>query len=151
MELPQNLIHFIEEKLEMKNMALPWNYPSLDNFDAFQAGYRFNANTLEDVTGIEGEFDVNWFVICSNYFDDPFFINILEIESEFPVYFAQHGQGQWVPIKISENISLFSNQLKQIKELENNKDLLLDKLKTQFDLENKLWKEVYESTFEDEE
>jgi hypothetical protein len=151
MELPQKIRNFIEERTEMTNMALPWNYPSIDKFDYFQAGYRFNANTLENLTGQKGEFDENWFVVCSNYFDDPFFIDISETEKDYPVYYAQHGAGSWTPIKISENISIFSNQLKEIKELEDNKDLLLAKLKNEFDLENKLWKEVYESTLEDED
>ncbi len=151
MELPQKIRNFIEERTEMTNMALPWNYPSIDKFDDFQAGYRFNANTLENLTGQKGEFDENWFVVCSNYFDDPFFIDISETENDYPVYYAQHGAGSWTPIKISENITEFSNQLKEIKELEDDRDLLLDKLKNEFDLENELWKEVYESTLEDED
>ncbi len=151
MELPQKIRDFIEEKTEMTNMALPWNYPSIDKFNDFQAGYRFNSITLENLTGLKGEFDKNWFVICSNYFDDPFFIDISETENDYPVYYAQHGAGSWTPIKISENITEFSNQLKEIKELEDNTDLLLDKLKNEFDLENELWKEVYESTLEDED
>lgn len=149
MELPQKIRNFIEEKTELTNMALPWNYPSVDKFDDFQAGYRFNANTLENLTGQKEGFDENWFVVCSNYFDDPFFINISE--SDFPVYYAQHGAGSWTPIKISENITEFANQLKEIKKLEDNRDLLLNILKTEFDLENELWKEVYESTLEDED
>ena len=151
MELPQEISDFIEEKTEMANTALPWNYPSIDNFNDFQAGYRYNAITLESLIGEKGGFDENWFVICSNYFDDPFFIDISEIENGFPIYYAQHGAGSWTPIKISGNINEFSNQLKEIKEIEENRDLLLEKLKIEFDLENELWKEVYESTLEDEE
>jgi len=151
MKLPQKIRNFIEEKTEMTNMTLPWNYPSIDKFNDFQAGYRFNAKTLENLTGQKGEFDENWFVICSNYFDDPFFIDISETENDYPVYYAQHGAGSWASIKISENITEFSNELKEIKELEDNRDLLLNKLKNEFDLENDLWKEVYESTLEDED
>jgi len=151
MELPYVIKNFIIEKTEMTNACLPWNYPSLDKFNEFQAGYRYNAITFESLTGKNGGFDENWFVICSNYFDDPFFIDISEIESEFPVYYSQHGGRKWRPIKIAKNITEFSNQLKQIKKIENNKELLLDELKNKFDLQNELWKEVYASTFEDEE
>jgi len=151
MELPREIIDFIEEKTEMENTALPWNYPSIDKFNDFQAGYRYNAITLESLIGGKGGFDENWFVICSNYFDDPFFIDISEIENVFPVYYAQHGAGSWIPIKISGNINEFSNQLKKIKKIEENRELLLDELKNEFDLENELWKEVYESTLENEE
>lgn len=132
-------------------MALPWNYPIIDKFNDFQAGYRFNANTLENLTGQNGEFHENWFVICSNYFDDPFFIDISETENDFPVYYAQHGAGSWTPIKISESIDEFANQLNAIKKLEDIKEQLLENLKNEFDLENELWKEVYDSTLENDE
>lgn len=151
MELPHQIRNFIEEKTEMANMALPLNYPSIDKFNDFQAGYRFNANTLENLTGQKGEFDRNWFVICSNYFSDPFIVNISEVENNFPIYYAQHGAGNWTPIKISENITEFLNQLKSIKELEENRELLLDKLKNEFDLKNALWKEVYQSILEEDD
>lgn len=45
----------------------------------------------------------------------------------------------------------FAKQLKEIKKLEGDRNLLLDKLKNEFDLKNKLWKEVYESILEYEE
>jgi hypothetical protein len=130
-------------------MCLPWNYPSLDQFNEFQAGYRYNAITFKSLTEKNGGFDENWFVICSNYFDDPFFIDISEIEKDFPVYYRQHGGGTLVDV--AKSITDFSDQLKQIKKLENNKELLLDELKNKFDLQNEFWIEVYESTFEDEE
>lgn len=148
MELPQKIKNFIEEKIELENMSLPWNYPSADKFNDFQAGYRFDAQTNENLTGQKGEFKENWFVVCSNYFSDPFFIDISEID--FPVYYAQHGAGNWTPIRISENIEAFSDQLKQIKELEEDRPLLLEKLKNEFDLENELWNEVYENVLDDE-
>ncbi|TYR35792.1 SMI1/KNR4 family protein [Sphingobacterium phlebotomi] len=151
MELPQKIRNFIEEKTAMTNMALSWNYPSIDKFNDFQAGYRFNANTLKSLTGQKGEFDKNWFVICTNYFDDPFFIDISETKSDFPVYYAQHGAGSWTQVKIAENITEFTNQLKELKKIENNKDLLLSKLKNEFNLENELWNEVYESILEEED
>lgn len=151
MELPEKIKNFIQEKTEMTNMTLPWNYPSIDTFDDFQAGYRFDANTLENLTGQKGEFNEKWFVICTNYFQDPFFIDTSETENDFPVYYAQHGAGTWTPIKISENITEFTDQLKEIKALEDDRDLLLDKLKNEFDLENELWEEVYESILEEED
>lgn len=152
MELPQKIKNFIKEKIEMSNMALPWNYPDIDKFNDFQAGYRYNANTKENLTGQkEGAFHENWFVICSNYFNDPFFFDVSEIENDFPVYYAQHGAGDWTPLKVSENIDQFSDQLKQLKELEGNRTMLLEKLKNGFNLENELWREVYESILEDED
>ncbi len=37
MVLPQKVRNFIEVKAAMTNMALPWNYPSIDKFNDFQA------------------------------------------------------------------------------------------------------------------
>lgn len=151
MKLPQKIRQFIEEKNIMTAMVLPWNYPSIDKFDDFQAGYRHNANTHENLIGQKGQFNENWFVVCSNYFNDPFFIDISDAQNDFPVYYAQHGLGSWAPIKVSENITQFTFQLKDIKELEQNRDLLLEKLLDEFDLENELWSELYESTLENED
>lgn len=86
-----------------------------------------------------------------NYFNDPFFIDISEIENNFPVYYARHGMGIWVPIKKAESLTDFTERLKQIKIVENNREQLLEKLRSDFDLQNEFWKEVYESTLEEEE
>ena len=149
MELPQQIENFIEEQIEMDNMTLPWNYPTIEKFDEFQAGYRYNSITKEDLTEKQGEFHRNWFVICSNYFDDPFFIDITEIENNFPIYYAQHGAGKWTPIKISKSIIEFASQLRELKNLENNKSAYLKHLQSNFDLENEMWKEVYDSVIEE--
>ena len=149
MELPQQIKNFIEERIEMDNMTLPSNYPTSGKFNEFQAGYRYNSITNEDLTGNQGKFHKNWFVICSNYFNDPFFIDITEIENSFPVYYAQHGSGEWEPIKVSKNIKEFISELKELKKLENNKPEYLQYLEANFDLHNEMWKEVYESVIEE--
>lgn len=59
----------------------------------------------------------DWYVICTNYFDDPFFVNITEVEQNYPVYYSQHG-GNWIPTKVADNITTFAAILSKLKELE---------------------------------
>lgn len=92
----------------------------------------------------------NWLVICSNYFRDPFFIDISEATKGFPVYYDKHATGTWMAIKVSGRLKNFSNQLKELKDLEENKDNILQKLENEFDLQNALWQEVYENIREEE-
>ena len=151
MNLPSQISEFIKGRIEMSNMTLPWNYPNIDKFNDFQAGYRFNANTLENLTGQDGGFHENWFVVCSNYFADPFFIDISEAEINFPIYYAQHGAGKWNPIKVSNSIIEFGSTLKQLKDLESNSEAFLEYLRKTSNLESELWEEVYQSTIEEQE
>ena len=82
-------------------------------------------------------------MICSGYSNDPFFINIEEANKNFPIYVAWHGAGNWKPIKVSSNISEFSNQLDVLKKLELSEKDSQTEMKSNYDLNNKFWSEVY--------
>lgn len=144
MNIPKEIKEFISKKVELENYCLPHFYPTLNSFKDFQIGYKTNGNTGKKITGEkEGGFSENWFVICSGYSNDPFFIDIREENQNFPIYFAWHSTGSWKPIKVAENISEFSKKLDFLKKLELSKNDIQSELKTNFDLNNKFWNEVY--------
>ena len=144
MDIPQEIKDFISREVELENFCLPHFYPKLNSFEDFQIAYKTNGNTGEKITGEkEGDFKENWFVICSGYANDPFFINIEEANKNFPVYFAWHGARNWKPIKVSNNISEFSDQLDILNKLELSEKDIQREMKTNFDLNNKFWSEVY--------
>ena len=119
-QLHTKIEDFLIQKTELNAGNLPQNYPTVEEFEEFQMGYKIHGWTKEILTGNnEGDFKESWYVICSNYCDDPFFVDFSEEEKDFPVYFAFHGSGGWTPIKISENIQDFSKHLMNIKEIEN--------------------------------
>ncbi|MCD8416103.1 SMI1/KNR4 family protein [Tenacibaculum dicentrarchi] len=150
MNIPKEIEEFILKKVELENFCLPHFYPTLNSLEDFQIGYKSNGNTGEKITGEKkGDFIKNWFVICSGYANDPFFIDIKEENENFPIYFAWHGTGSWKPIKVSENISEFSKQLDFLKNLELSEKDNQSELKTNFDLNNEFWNEVY-NEYEDE-
>lgn len=144
-QLHSKIQNFLIQKTELNAGNLPQIYPTIEEFEEFQIGYKIHGWTKESLTGNnEGDFKESWYVICSNYCDDPFFVDFLEEEKDFPVYFAFHGSGGWTPIKISENIQDFSKHLMNIKEIENIKEKVLSYLSKNFDIKNEFWKEVYQ-------
>ena len=96
MKIPEKIEEFIKQRIEFEVYRLPQFYPDLKSFDNFQIGYKVHGLTGENLTGKkEGDFKESWFVICSNYSDDPFIVDFLEEDKNFPVYFAFHGCGNW--------------------------------------------------------
>ena len=153
MEIPIEIKEFIKKKIELENFCLPHFYPEINNLNDFQIGYKIHGNTGEKITGEnDGDFRENWHVICSGYSADPFFIDMEESDKKFPVYFAWHGAGNWNPIKVSENIIEFGNQLEILKKIELSEGNIQDKIKEKFDLNNEFWMEVYNEyeEYEDE-
>jgi hypothetical protein len=137
----QKIAHFINQKIKFDEIyCLPHFYPELDRFDEFQAGYKYNG-----ITGEESKtFNENCYVICSNYFKDPFFVDFSEAEKDYPVYFSFSGTGNWTAIKIAENINEFLEKLQKINVVKKSKYLTIKYLEENFDLENEFWKEIYE-------
>lgn len=144
MKLPELIKQFITKKIELINYCLPHFYPEVDSFESFQIGYKIHGNTGEKITGEkEGDFKDNWFVICTGYASDPFFIDINEEKDNFPVYFAWHGAGNWTPIKTANNITQFTEKLMWLKEVESSNDNIRNIIKDKIDLNNEFWQEVY--------
>lgn len=151
MNLPPAILDFITKAITTHDICLPQNYPAPDEFEKFQEGYRFNAVTGADLTGQkEGDFKSSWYVIAQNYFNDPYFIDLTEADSQFPVYYAQHGAGTWKPVKVAAGIGEFAAILSEIITVQEDKVQVLNLLRSRTDQTNELWKEVY-TNFEEEE
>lgn len=139
-----SIIKFLKASISIEGLALPENYASLEHIYYFQDGYHYNSVENKVLTGdAEGEFKTSWIVLATNYFADPFFIDLNEAENDFPVYFAYHGQGNWEAVKVSESISVFREILCEIQNLRSDKTALIQYFNENMDLENPLWKEVY--------
>ncbi|KXX70474.1 SMI1/KNR4 family protein [Flammeovirga sp. SJP92] len=107
--------NFIEEKIINYEISiLPHNYPKgIENgFDFFQDGYRYNGVTKESFVGKSWEEDL--YVICSNYYSDPYVINIREKDDGYPVYYCEHGSGKWAFRKVFNSIETFLNFIKSV-------------------------------------
>jgi hypothetical protein len=141
MVIPQQLLDFCAAQITLDNLCLPQQYPDVNNFNAFQVGYRFHGNTAASLVSEQpGAFQPGWYVICSNYFGDPFYVDIHASAVGFPVYFSWHGAGQWTPVLIADTLAEFKEQL----------ELLKAGGDFAFDLTNEFWKEVAENNSEPE-
>lgn len=154
MKIPKEIRAFVRKKMKLKNYCLPQHYPRvglLGNFEKFQVGYKVDGLTGKKLTGEkEGDFRESWLVICSGYANDPFFIDMEEETQNFPVYFAFHGAGSWKPMKVAESITVFAQQLQQLKKLEQKKKNIQAEVEKSFDLTNPFWLEVHKEYQEDE-
>lgn len=147
-----DIIEFLKQPIRIEGLALPENYASSEHIYYFQDGYHYNSVENKVLTeDVPGAFESSWLVLASNYFSDPFFIDLNEYENNFPVYFAYHGQGKWSPVKIAESVSAFQKILQEIQYLRWDKAALIDYFDENIDLENPLWKEVYENIEAEEE
>lgn len=143
---------FLKDPVCIEGLALPENYASVEHIYYFQDGYQYNSVENKVLaSNLPGEFKPGWIVLASNYFADPFFIDLNEAREGFPVYFAWHGQGNWEPVKVAENLTEFQNVLLQIQSVRFDKAGLIEYFDENIDLENPLWEEVYASIEEQEE
>ncbi|MDJ0366056.1 hypothetical protein QMK33_12905 [Hymenobacter sp. H14-R3] len=146
MRIPPEIEAFITQEIEVGQMCLPDHYPTAANFSDFQAGYRYNAVTKEDITGtLEGDFKPTWYLIAANYFDDPFYVDFSESDLGFPVYFSYHGAGSWTPLKVSATLFEFTTLLTKLVDLQEDADAYLRTLRSVPEAENEFWQEVITS------
>ncbi|MGY0037833.1 SMI1/KNR4 family protein [Pedobacter sp. NJ-S-72] len=152
MELHQEIKHFIEKQISLVCLFIPQNYPAVETFEKFQEGYKYNGVTGEILDGTKpGHFKENWYVICSNDYNDPFYVDLSEQDRNFPVYFSWHGSGNWEPVKVAEDLNDFAAKLLSIQKVEQDADKFKNLLETDFDLTIELWKEVYASIDEEQD
>lgn len=147
MELGPSIENFITQHLVFDVLCLPYNYPVAGRLEAFQDGYRYNSVKGESlITGKEGDWQETWFVIASNYFTDPFFIDLSEDVKDFPVYFSFCRAGQWAPVRVSSSITAFSKLLETLKslDLETDKTAPIKFLQQSVEI-NSFWQEVIEA------
>lgn len=142
----QDLIDFLATPIEMETMCLPCHYPDVTSFEDFQEAYRFCGNSGKDLTGMQaGDWHPDDYVICLNYFADPFVINLTESTQGFPVYYAQHGAGRWDFEKIAESLVQFRQDLVCFQTLEKDNSKFAAYIEQHKDLKIELWNELYET------
>jgi hypothetical protein len=145
MTIPPEVAAFVEQGIVVGKMCLPDHYPKPDGFMDFQAGYRYHALTGEPLTGEQaGDFRPSWYVVAANYFDDPFYVDFLEHEAGFPVYFSYHGAGTWTPLRVSATLLDFTAWLTTLAKIANDAAASLRLLRSIPDVENEFWQEVVE-------
>lgn len=89
---PDVLLALWREQPPFEVMALPVHYPSVDGprgetWGDFQKGYRVHGRTGEQLVSEEpGEWHPDWWVVAINSFSDPFFIDLREADTGYPVY-----------------------------------------------------------------
>ena len=144
--LPKELSELINLDIRIERiLALPHDYADINDFNNKQAGYRYNPITGEYlVSDKKGDWQGDWYVFATNYFDDPFFIDFTEEARGFPVYYCQHGAGEWKSIKIAETLNHFERVLRTLDCKGFDAPFELSELPLEIDLSNEFWIEVNE-------
>lgn len=116
--LPDEVKDFIASRIIVGDMTLPCRYPEARELDAWQVGFRTHGRTGESlVSRAPGAWQQNWYVIAINGADDPFFIDIGEESSGFPVYHAPHGAGRWEKTLVAPSLRRFGELLSSLTQL----------------------------------
>jgi hypothetical protein len=152
MKLPNQLVQFIETNsiVDHEDLGyLPFFYADINDFNKMQEGYRYNAVTAENLISHQnGDWQETWYVFAANQMHDPFFINFVEGDIGYPVYYATHGRGTWKPIKIADTLKHLEQIMKTITENAKNLPFALNSLSLGVDLQNEFWSEVNQSCAE---
>lgn len=143
LNIPQLILQFIENQTVTSTMYLPFHYPKKDEWEEFQSGFRYHGLSGEDLTSTEkGKWQPAWQVVALNEMDDPFFIDLTEEASGFPVYYAQHGAGRWDAIAIGFNIASLGLFLEQMEKAGTDKTACLQLVDLSTDVRNPFWLEL---------
>ncbi|MBO9729400.1 MAG: SMI1/KNR4 family protein [Chitinophaga sp.] len=144
LNIPPLIMQFIENPTETGVLLLPFHYPRKEEWREFQSGFRYHGITLEDLTSTkEGKWQPGWHVIALNGMDDPFFIDLNEETSGFPVYYALHGAGRWDAIALDFNIVSFALFLEQMEKAGKDKTACLQLVELSTDTRNPFWMELH--------
>lgn len=143
--LPNEVQDFIAAEIVAGDMALPSHYPKPHELRAFQVGYRSHGLTGEDlVSTAPGGWRPGWLVIAQNYFGDPFFIDVTEQASGFPVYYARHGAGRWDAVIAAASLRRFGQILLALRAAGSDDARTRHLIETETDATNAPWNEVLE-------
>lgn len=145
LNIPELILQFIETQTVTSIMLLPFHYPKKDEWETYQSGFRYHGISGENLTSTkEGEWQPGWMVIALNGMDDPFFIDLNEEVSGFPVYYAPHGAGRWDAIALGFRIVAFGHFLEQMKKAGTDKAACLQLVEQ----DNPFWSELRETIAE---
>ena len=143
LNIPQLILQFIENQTETGTILLPSHYPKKDEWEEFQSGFRYHGLSGKDLTSTEeGAWQPDWHVIALNGMDDPFFIDLNEETSGFPVYYAMHGAGRWDAIALGFNIVSLGRFLEQMEKAGKDKTACIQLVELSTDIRNPFWLEL---------
>ena len=143
--LPDIARQFIEAAVVAGDMALPFHYPHLGDWAGLQIGFRAHGITGASLVGAApGQWQVGWYVLARNGFDDPFFIDLNEAAQGYPVYCAPIGAGRWDAQQVAPNLLRMGKMLAALRDLGNDHPAVLRWLQAEADLGMALWREVLE-------
>ena len=141
-DMPEAMREFAEAAISGRDMALPWHYPKVEDWQSLQSGFRTHGISGENLVGTEdGQWRPGWFVIALNGFGDPFFIDLGEEAAAYPVYYSPHGAGHWDAVLVASSLREFGAMLQSLAALDDD-DTALQYLESHTDESNPLWSEV---------
>ncbi|WP_433677225.1 hypothetical protein [Microbacterium gorillae] len=148
---PPELRALLVSSPEFANLVLPGTYADAANWSALQRGYRVHGLSGESlVSDRAGEWHPDWWVFATNYFADPFFVDLRDADAGFPVRFASAGAGRWTPILVADSVSEFSGWLEHIAALESEPHTAGRYVEMELP-DNEFWEEVAATYREDDE
>lgn len=113
--MPAAVRAIVTEPIETGEMVLPTRFADPGDWSELQLGYRVDARTGASLVGTgEGAWRPDWWVIATNGFADPFFVDLAEIAEGYPIHFAPHGAGAWTPMVVAESPAAFADAVRRI-------------------------------------
>lgn len=91
------------------------NLIDLESFDEQQIGYRVDSKGKSLLSGKEGDWQNDWFVIGSDELGDPIIADLSE--KKIPIYSSEHGQDAWELSLVSESLEAFEKSLIILREI----------------------------------
>ena len=140
---------FIEAAVVAGDLTLPVHYPKLAEIAGLQSGFRSHGLTGQLlVSSRPGDWQPDWLVVALNGMDDPFFVDLREEASGFPVYYAPRGAGRWDAVRAAESLRRFTSLLTDLREVEDDDARAMQRIATEADVTNPLWSEVLQARSE---
>lgn len=147
--VPDEIKTFIEAAIVAGDLTLPFHYPKLGEIAGLQSGFRFHALTGELLASSEpGSWQPDWLVVALNGMDDPFFVDLGEEASGFPVYHAPHGADRWDAMLVASNLRSFTKLLSDLRDIADDDARAMQLIAAETDAANPLWSEVIQARSE---
>ncbi|WP_433852304.1 hypothetical protein [Stenotrophomonas nitritireducens] len=144
--LPDAVRQFIEAATVVGDMALPFHYPTTEEWERWQSGFRVHGITGESlVAATPGEWQPGWHVVALNGFDDPFFIDLGEAAQNFPVYYAPNGAGRWDAEQAAPSLRHLGEMLAALQRMGDDDAAALRWIEAEVGLTSALWREVFQT------
>jgi hypothetical protein len=141
--LPPSVQAFVDAALVVGDLGLPQWYPEPGGIDAFQVGYRSHGHTGEDLSSeAPGQWHPAWLAVAANYFRDPYFIDLREADTGYPVWWAPASAGRWTPSPVAASIERFGALLQSLAALGDDPGAMLARIEREPGTEGAPWREI---------